>query len=78
MPNDITGRTATIWLKGKGLTASTPIILLQGNAALTGINGIENNTATLDNGRVYNLAGQQVGSDYKGIVLKNGKKCLKK
>lgn len=78
LPNDITGRTATIWLKGKGITASTPIILLQGNAALTGINGIENNTATLDNGRVYNLAGQQVGSDYKGIVLKNGKKCLKK
>ena len=27
---------------------------------------------------LYNLAGQRVGSDYRGIVIMNGKKLLKK
>lgn len=31
-----------------------------------------------DNATVYNLAGQRVGNDYKGIVIINGKKVLKK
>lgn len=30
------------------------------------------------NARIYNLQGQVVGDDYKGIVIKNGKKFLKK
>ena len=29
-------------------------------------------------GAIYNVAGQQVGKDYKGIVIKNGKKYLNK
>ena len=32
---------------------------------------------TID-GAVYNLAGQKVGNDFKGIVIKNGKKMLQK
>ena len=28
--------------------------------------------------RMFNLAGQQVGDDYKGIVIQNGKKFMKK
>jgi hypothetical protein len=28
------------------------------------------------NGLVYNLAGQRVGKDYKGLVIKNGKKFV--
>ena len=27
---------------------------------------------------LYNLAGQKVGADYKGIVVVNGKKVIKK
>ena len=34
--------------------------------------------APVYNGRVYNLQGQVVGADYKGIVIKNGKKYLQK
>ena len=30
------------------------------------------------NGRTYNLAGQEVGKDYKGIVIQDGKKVLRK
>ena len=36
-------------------------------------------TATIDlNAPVYNLAGQRVGNDYKGIVIKNGVKMVQK
>lgn len=40
-----------------------------------GINAVRLNT---DNGIVYNLAGQRVSKDYKGIVIVNGKKMLNK
>ena len=41
----------------------------------TGINGVK----AEDNGQatVYNLAGQKVNSQYKGIVIRNGKKVVK-
>jgi len=43
-----------------------------------GIHGIES-TPTLDaNAPMYNLGGQRVGSDYRGIVIQNGKKIMKK
>ena len=31
-----------------------------------------------EDGVAYNLAGQPVGDDYKGIVIKNGKKYIQK
>jgi hypothetical protein len=34
--------------------------------------------ATAQNGAIYNLAGQKVGKDYKGIVIMNGKKFVVK
>lgn len=42
----------------------------------TGINAVENVQA--GSAKVYNLNGQAVGSDYKGIVIKNGKKFFNK
>lgn len=39
----------------------------------TGINSIN---AEENDGAAYNLAGQKVGKNYKGIVVKNGKKIL--
>ncbi len=35
-------------------------------------------TKVAEEGAAYNLAGQPVGADYKGIVIKNGKKFLQK
>ena len=43
----------------------------------TGIKTVQTSGAKTDDG-YYNLAGQRVGADYKGIVIHNGKKMLKK
>ena len=40
----------------------------------TGIKGIA--TGQKDNGKVYNLQGQEVSETYKGVVIKNGKKVI--
>lgn len=42
----------------------------------TGISAI--NATTNDNAPIYNLAGQKVSKDYKGVVVKNGKKYVNK
>ncbi len=38
--------------------------------------GIKAVSTTVENGVRYNLAGQKVGADYKGIVIVNGKKVI--
>ena len=43
----------------------------------SGINTLNAN-AKVYNGAIYNLAGQKVGKDYKGIVIMNGKKFMQK
>ena len=40
--------------------------------------GIKAVSTKVENGVRYNLAGQKVGADYKGIVIVNGKKYLNK
>ncbi len=46
--------------------------------SVTGINDVTiTSTKNVDN-RIFNLAGQQVGNDYKGIVIKNGVKMVQK
>ena len=40
--------------------------------------GIKAVSTKIENGVRYNLAGQKVGADYKGIVIVNGKKMLNK
>lgn len=44
----------------------------------TGIKNVELAQSEKANGRMFNLAGQQVDKGYKGIVIVNGKKILKK
>ena len=43
----------------------------------TGINGISTDEAD-ENEAIYNIAGQEVGKNYKGLVIKNGKKQIVK
>lgn len=43
---------------------------------VTGITSIK--TTTIENDVMYNLAGQKVGNDYRGIVIKNGYKFFNK
>ena len=42
----------------------------------SGINNV--NAAKAENAVRYNLAGQKVNNDYKGVVIMNGKKMLNK
>lgn len=47
------------------------------SSSTVGINNVT--TSTIDvNAPVYNISGQQVGKNYKGIVIQNGKKFIKK
>ena len=46
------------------------------NAATSGISHIGNGPTSLDGDVVYNLRGQRVSTDYKGIVIKNGRKYI--
>ncbi|MBQ9669550.1 MAG: hypothetical protein IJV23_00870 [Prevotella sp.] len=73
-----TGRAASIYLEGKGHKSAYPIIVLQGDATLD--DAIENVTVvnTNNNNATYNLAGQRVNANYKGVVIKNGKKAIVK
>lgn len=43
-----------------------------------GTDGINVVKTQVDNGAIYNLAGQKVNENYKGLVIKNGKKYIQK
>lgn len=48
------------------------------NQKPTGIQNVKVADAKSANGAIYNLAGQKVNENYKGIVIKNGKKFIQK
>lgn len=82
LPAGVEGRAAKLYFTGKGYTSETPVYVLQGNATkedadVSAISVVENNKANAD-GRMFNIAGQQVGKDFKGLVIKDGKKFMKK
>ena len=43
----------------------------------TAINVVKNDAAEI-NASIFNLAGQRVGKEYKGLVIKNGRKLVNK
>ena len=47
-------------------------------ATVQASSGITAVMAVQQNGAIYNLAGQKVGADYKGLVIKNGRKYIQK
>jgi hypothetical protein len=88
LPAGVTGRYALLFVEGKGYTSEAPIIVLQGDASLEEakaeaqqLMGIKKISKTYDNSlksASFNLAGQKVNSDYKGLVIRNGKKIVVK
>ena len=52
----------------------TKIVITSGGS--TGINTVK--TVRVDDGAIYNLAGQKVDKSYKGVVIMNGKKMIQK
>lgn len=58
-------------------TASAKVSIMFVNSDATGISSINADSsvnADANSGKMYNLGGQRVGKDYKGIVIVNGKK----
>lgn len=86
LPADVAGRGAFIFIEGRGVTMEEPIFVFQGdpdagwedamNAA--GIEFVTKNPMTVNNGKLYNVAGQVVNGNFKGIVIKDGKKFMNK
>lgn len=81
LPDGVKGRAAKIYMSGRGYSSNTPLYVIQGDAtkddAVSGINGVEN-VKVASNSRTYNLSGQLVDKDFKGIVVRDGKKFFKK
>lgn len=48
------------------------------NDSATGIRSLENVSQNAGKATIYNLAGQRVGANYRGIVIQNGKKMVRK
>ena len=48
------------------------------DGAATGIIAVENGEQLFRSGEMYNTAGQRVGNSYRGVVIVNGKKVIKK
>ncbi|MBQ8467927.1 MAG: hypothetical protein IJ546_09590 [Prevotella sp.] len=80
LPAGMTGRSATITVESPefNYTCETPIYLLQGDAQVSeGVQAIIFD----EKGRfvkTYNMNGQTVGANAKGIVVKNGHKFISK
>ena len=60
-------------LNGDGEIVCTKVTLVKG-----GTDGINVVKTQVENGVIYNLAGQKVDQNYKGIVIMNGKKYMQK
>lgn len=70
---DVTGILITAKLSGNIIKELAPISA----PVPTGINNITTDAADA-NAPAYNLAGQKVGKEYKGVVIKAGKKFIQK
>lgn len=61
-----------------GTNAVRVLFRLYGSGGTTGIETVETIIVNPDSDAIYNLSGQKVGKDYKGIVIVNGRKCVQK
>ena len=75
-----TGDTYTIKAFRAYIKAKTPAAAKQLNLVIDGqTTGLKLNTVNGNiEGETYNIAGQRVANSYKGLVIKNGKKIIKK
>ncbi|MBQ4352158.1 MAG: hypothetical protein II758_01105, partial [Prevotella sp.] len=55
-----------------------PFVIGDEESETTSINSIENGESRIENYDYFNLSGQRVGKGYKGIVVVNGKKFVRK
>ncbi len=63
-----------LYLGRNGNTATIVTLLKVERGTATGVQTLN---VKVQNNSIYNLAGQKVAEDYKGMVIKNGKKMMK-
>lgn len=80
LPAGVTGRSTRAYVAGThGVDSQDYFYILQGDATIAdAINGVEINNKTANDNVLYNLAGQRVSKEYKGVVVKNGQKFINK
>ena len=73
-------KTNAVYLTCPALPAGAPMqeVWLDDMGNTTAIKNIETVENIVNNAVMYNVAGQKVGADYKGLVIKNGKKFVVK
>lgn len=77
LPAGLEGRTGEIILV-TNFNKEVVIPIKQGNAA-TAVEGVKvSGNAKMTDGLLFNVAGQQVNKNYKGIVIKDGRKFIQK
>ena len=70
-----TETTENLWVKERGVNENVAYQFgTDPNNPETGINSVVNGNAA--SGNIYNLNGQRVTNNFKGIVVKNGKKFV--
>lgn len=78
LPANVSGRSAVVYVRGRGFTAPQPIYLLQGDASIADAISEVSTAAPVKNAKVFNLNGQEVNKSVKGILIQNGKKYINK
>ena len=73
--NDKGTNAVTFTLDGKSKQCRINSVVVTVDASATGISSVESKQQPSAR---YNLAGQKVGTDYKGVVIENGKKMVVK
>lgn len=73
------GRSAIVYIEGRGATSDVPVIVVQGDAEIpSNINNAVADKFVDANAPVYNINGQRVTKATKGLLIQNGKKYLNK
>lgn len=75
LPAGVTGRECDLYIEGRGVKSAAPIHVIQGEPQTDGVNSVSANTAKKNVS--YNVLGQRVNANAKGIVIKNGQKFVK-
>ncbi len=79
LPAGEKGRYAMIRLVSDKGAKTDVITIVQGEVDFTGIEAIKSNKAAANaSSAIYNLAGQRVDANFKGLVIKDGKKVVLK
>ncbi len=79
LPEGVTGRVGEVYVEGiRGSRSNRPIYIVQGDAEIT--DGVKAIQFDKDGKflRTYNMKGQAVSNDAKGLIIKNGKKFFNK